>query len=323
MTSAASMHAALAGRWPSVLVALGIDGARLVNRHGPCPACGGRDRFRFDDRRGRGDFFCNGCGPGDGFALLQRVHGWSFRETAKRVEEAAGLDWVIPNPTRSTEQPIAEAAPASPTHRVRALRRECSRIEDSGPVSAYLASRGLLPLPADCTLRAHAGVDYWHEKQRIARFPALVADVRDIDGELVTVHVTYLHQGAKLASHEPRKILSPLTGRIGCAARLMPLDGVTLGIAEGIETALAAAKLHGVPTWASLNAGLLAKFEPPEGVQRLIVFADRDVAGFEAAARLMERLQGRCALELRVPRESAKDFADQLTAGGAGQETVR
>ena len=37
------------GRWPEILAALGIDPAALRNRHGPCPGCGGRDRFRFDD----------------------------------------------------------------------------------------------------------------------------------------------------------------------------------------------------------------------------------------------------------------------------------
>ncbi|MDI5829610.1 hypothetical protein MJN51_36035, partial [Salmonella enterica subsp. enterica serovar Kentucky] len=34
-------------------------------RHAPCPACGGKDRFRFDDN-GRGSFICNQCGAGDG-----------------------------------------------------------------------------------------------------------------------------------------------------------------------------------------------------------------------------------------------------------------
>ncbi len=33
------------GHWPDILVRFGIDESYLRNRHGPCPLCGGRDRF--------------------------------------------------------------------------------------------------------------------------------------------------------------------------------------------------------------------------------------------------------------------------------------
>ena len=66
------------GRWPGVLTAFGVPAAMLVNRHGPCPLCGGTDRFRFDDRHGNGEDYCNGCGAGDGFRLLEKHLGWDF-----------------------------------------------------------------------------------------------------------------------------------------------------------------------------------------------------------------------------------------------------
>ncbi len=47
------------GRWSEILPRLGIDARFLRNRHGPCPLCGGKDRFRFDDRDGSGSYFCN------------------------------------------------------------------------------------------------------------------------------------------------------------------------------------------------------------------------------------------------------------------------
>jgi hypothetical protein len=37
---------------------------------------------------------------------------------------------------------------------------------------------------------AHAGVEYRHDRRLIGRFPALIAEVRDSAGELVTAHVT-------------------------------------------------------------------------------------------------------------------------------------
>jgi putative DNA primase/helicase len=178
----------------------------------------------------------------------------------------------------------------------------------------YLKSRRLLPLPPKHGLRAHASAEYFHERVRIGHFPALLAPVRDVQGALVTMHVTYVPEGRKLATHQPRKLLSPLTGRTGCAVPLEPIADDTLGLAEGIETALAASAQTGVPTWSALNTSLLAKFEPPANVKRLVIFADRDVAGLNAAAQLMQRLQGRVALEIRTPPAPHKDFADFLEA---------
>jgi putative DNA primase/helicase len=173
-------------------------------------------------------------------------------------------------------------------------------------------------LPPDCGLRAHVGIDYWHEGQRVGRFAGLVAEVRDLSGELGTVHVTYLHEGKKLVEHEPRKLLSPLTGREGCGVRLTPATEL-LAVAEGLETALSAAVLDGVPVWACLNTSLLAKFEPPAGVTLLRIYADRDAPGLLAAGQLMERLQGRVRFELRAPPAQFKDFNDLLTSRNRGE----
>jgi putative DNA primase/helicase len=313
--AAREIHAQIGPAWPSVLAQLGIDESFLrPKKAGPCPACGGRDRYTFDNRNGHGDFFCRGCGPGDGFDLLTRVHGWKFGEAIRRVAEAAGLaDRESQDVVRFfTRGPLRPEAPSSPTRRVREILRGTCEPADAEDAIAYLESRKLWPLPQGLRLRAHASVEYWHDGKRLGRFAALVADLRDVAGELVTLHLTYLAGGRKLPDHEPRKLLSPLTGRQGCAARLTPLAGDTLGVAEGLETAIAAHRLQELPTWAALNAGLLAKFEPPPTVRRLVVFADRDAPGLEAAARLMERLQGRVRLELRVPPAPAKDWADVL-----------
>ena len=75
-------------RWPYILEQLQVlDEAQLKSaRHEVgCPACGGKTRFRFDDKEGRGTFYCSHCGPGDGVQLTMKVKGWSFAETAKAV----------------------------------------------------------------------------------------------------------------------------------------------------------------------------------------------------------------------------------------------
>ncbi len=300
--------------WPDVLERCGIARAHLVNKHGPCPACGGTDRFRFDNRGGRGGFICGKCGAGDGFALLMRVFGWNFSTARDRVVEAAGLasadrHSVMTHPARPAPVPEVARAP----ERVLRLRRESCPVADCNDAVQYLANRGLWPLPEGCSLRAHAGAEYFEAGRRVGRYPAILADVRDQAGELVTVHVTYLEHGKKLAAHEPRKILSPMTGRTGCAVRLMQADSDVIGIAEGLETALAAAALHGVSTWSALNAAVLAKFEPPESIARLVIFPDADYAGVDAANKLMERLQGQVRLEVHRPSPPAKDWADVLS----------
>lgn len=320
---AADIHARIGSAWPVILAQLGIPEESLrLKKAGPCPACGGRDRFTFDNRKLRGDFICRGCGAGDAFELLMRVYGWDFPAARRHVMEAAGLSG--DETPRHAERKALRAGVAStptvamPSARVRSLARSACAVADCPDAVAYLESRGLWPLPAGCTLRAHVGMDYWHERQQLGRFPGLVAEVRDLAGELATVHATYLSSGRKLVNHEPRKLFSPLTGREGCAVRLM-LAADVLGIAEGLETALSAAALDELPVWAALNTSLLGKFDPPPGVTELRIYADRDEAGLIAAGRLMERLQGRVRFELRVPPAPHKDFNDLLLSRRRGE----
>jgi len=329
MIRADEIHARLGSSWPQILVQLGIPEASLRNKHGPCPACGGKDRFRFDNKRGRGDFICNQCGAGDGFKLLERTFGWTFSMARRQVIAAAGLESGtefdrsrLPAPAVARFEPSRNPDVAQPPARIHRLRRDRCAIENCDDAVDYLASRYLWPLPTGCTLRAHATVEYWDGDTRVGRYPALVADVLDTAGELVTVHTTYLQAGKKLAGYEPRKIWSPMIGRHGCAVQLMPAADV-IGIAEGIETALSAALLDDVPVWAALNTSLLARFEPPANVTRLRVYGDRDEAGLSAALKLLERLQGRIRVEIRTAPAPAKDWNDVLISrngrlGGEG-----
>jgi putative DNA primase/helicase len=78
------------GRWDEIHTALGTLSARLLSRRpGPCPICGGVDRFHYTDRDGLGLWHCRGgCGKpgGDGFDLIQALKGIDFPRAAKLVE---------------------------------------------------------------------------------------------------------------------------------------------------------------------------------------------------------------------------------------------
>jgi putative DNA primase/helicase len=319
------IHAA--ADWLSILPALGIDASHLVNRHRPCPIHGGTKPFRFDNKDGRGTWICSSCGAGDAFRLLQLVHGWSFREARDRVLEVMGVARESNRAPRSVARPtITEPiAPARPSRRATEILRTACAVETCGDAIAYLQSRLIWPLPSGCTLRAHAALEYWDElvsptgestRELVGRFAALIADVRDIAGELVTLHVTYLRGGQKLQKHAPRKILGAMHGHRGLAVRLMPAAGDVLGVGEGIETCLAAHALHGVPTWAALNAALLGKFEPPPQIRHVIAFCDADRAGYEAWDKLRENLDGRCTCERRTPAPPHNDWCDVLEMRG-------
>ena len=98
------------GRWKEILSALGVDPATLKNQHGPCPGCGGKDRFRFDNLNGDGTFICSQGGlgerAGDGFELL--VHAGkasSASEALRLVADHLGHSEVSSgaNPANTTE----------------------------------------------------------------------------------------------------------------------------------------------------------------------------------------------------------------------------
>jgi putative DNA primase/helicase len=307
-----AIHATLGpDGWRNVLLNSGLTERQLSKKNGPCPVCTGTDRYHFSNKFGRGDAYCRQCGHLDGFKLLMGARGISFPEARRLVMSLAGLSEIAAAPfsPRAAAAPEQEE-PAQPTQRVRTLIRESCAIEDCEPAMLYLDNRALWPLPQGHSLRAHPSVEYWQEGKRMGRYPALIAAVRDMCGELVTAHVTYLQPtGEKLQTFEPRKILSAMTAREGCAVQLMP-HGDTLGIAEGIETALSAARMHEQPVWAALNTSLLMKWEPPHTVNKVVIFADRDVAGLDAATKLMERLQERVRLVIKTPQ--SKDWNDAL-----------
>jgi hypothetical protein len=226
-----------------------------------------------------------------------------------------GLDGDRDDRAPAVRHPRPDSLPARPSRRCRDLLRTSASIDMVPDAVAYLQARKLWPLPKGCPLKAHAGADYWDQGAerpiRVGKYPALIAPVVDVDGELVTVHITYLENGWKLQGRTCRKLLSGAHGRQGCAVRLMPF-GPRLAVAEGIETALAASRLLKVPCWSCLNTSLLQAFTPPPGVEELIVAQDNDAAGRLAAEKLQLRLRDMVTVTVRAP--FLGDFAEDLAA---------
>ena len=141
-----------------------------------------------------------------------------------------------------------------------------------------------------CSIEANLGcvrdLEYWEDGELKGRYASMVATVIN-DQKPVTYHTTYLENNRKANVSVQRKILSPVSSMSGGAVPLFNHSG-SLGIAEGIETALAATQLYDVPTWAALNANNLSSFKIPKDVTHLSIFSDNDASftGQKAAYEL-------------------------------------
>lgn len=288
------------GRWPGILQALGVDPRYLCDKHGPCPVCEGKDRYRFDDKAGRGTWFCSHCGAGDGFGLLQRVFGWSFSQAAKEVDQIVGAVQAGPIMAARTEESKVKALVA--------VWKASRAVTKDDPVWLYLNRRvGIDMVPAD--IRFHPGMK--HSEGGV--HPVMLAMMRYPDGALASIHRTYLTaDGHKAPVVDVKKFMQGKS--LPTASVRLGAVGRHIGIGEGIETALAASRRFAVPVWAASNAVLLETWIPPTGVEKVLIAGDNDSSftGQSAAFALARRLvREGYAVEVRIPSAADRDWADE------------
>ena len=289
------------GRWVGILQQFGIPAFHLTGRQTPCPLCGGKDRFRFDDKAGNGTFYCNQCGSGNGMDLLKRWKDWDFRTAAQEVDKVVG----------EVPQNVI-TMPRSPADSLRRVIDQCGPV--SLPVRAYLANRGLRPTK---NLRS-AVLPYYDGGRVIGHYDTMVASIVNASGGLESLHLTYVRDAKKADVPSPRKVMSPITTINGCAIRLTKRYE-EIGIAEGIETAIAVMLQHDIPCWSVVSAGQMETFIPPAGIKSVRIFGDADhsFAGQKAAYVLANRLVGAMKVSVELP-EIGMDYADKLEAANAG-----
>lgn len=326
-----TLHQHVQGDWPTVLVAAGVDSSSLNGKHGPCPGCGGKDRFRFEDKDGRGTFFCSeGCGSrlaGDGFALLMHACGWSFAQAAAFVRQYLGLESaIVPNllPPVRRGVPSANRGDRDLSEALNKIWGECRPLSprDDTPLTRYLRQRGLSGVMDDLpgNLSLHASLPYWSDGAIVGRFPAMIGCVAEVEGRLVGLHQTYLNpDGSKARVDGPvKKKRSCRQGSTsGCGVWLYTDGSEHLAIAEGIETALAVrvAGVAGGNVVAGLSDSGVANFVLPKGIREVDIWADHDPAGLRAADTLASRCKAR-GVRVRVlfPDCHGQDWLDVLMA---------
>ncbi|MCV2877594.1 hypothetical protein OE699_01910 [Sedimentimonas flavescens] len=255
-----------------------------VERCGPCPVCGGTDRFSINGRKNV--FNCRRCGgKGGPLDLVMFVRGVTFPQA---------LDWLCgPRQELSAAEQAARAEKAEENKRRREAEADRHRAEvrraatviwgesyraDDTDVVRYLERRGIAPdmMPVmPSALRYQPDARYmvpdgsgWRE---IYRGPAMVAGVLDRQGWLSAVHRTWID-----LSRPKGKLVLPVEGKPGetwpskkvlgskkgGAIRLHTPEGAdTLIMAEGIETTLSAMVADAVPGaayWCGVDLGNMA-----------------------------------------------------------------
>lgn len=262
---------AVVGRWPEVFEYFGLP--PVTGKHhfkGECPLCRKTAKFRCDDKDGRGTWICN-CDSGDGWKLLTLTKKKPIRELMDEVDRIIGNSF--------TPETRTEARQISTITQTReAVIRRFSTLESlrNTDGEVYLRSRGINVLPSSDAVR-------FCLSQRAANngtFQAIWSLVTDSKANLCYLHRTLLEGGKKAGVDVAKKQKALQEKNVldhagTVAIRLFPVAS-TLGVAEGIETALSCKQVYGVNTWSVINAGFMAKFIAPAGVVHLIVFADMD-----------------------------------------------
>ena len=224
--------------------------------------------------------------------------------TWKDLRGGESWAWRPPFPSRPKLEP--EAPSPKDLERWEAL---WERAKPAHPIlTRYLRARGLSLEPPP-TLR----VVYLRGE------PAMVARVEG-PGGLLGLHLTTLEPDGR--GRREKKLAKGSKPKSG-AIRLFPLEeGQPLALAEGVETALAVREATGWPVWATIAAPFMKEVVVPGEAKEVVIAADHDKAGLEAAHALAQRLirEGR-QVRLAVPPVEGEDWLDVLARvkeGAAG-----
>ena len=295
------------GRWRDILRAIGLTERQVSGHHAPCPVCvdgGGKDRFRFDDKRGEGTWICNRCGAGTGVDFVMKYRGVDFMGAKAEIERHIGAARFSAPKAQTTTDETAKRAEAG--------WGWTQALDGRDPASLWLANRGIRPLSYPPSIRWSDQAPYLHEDKKKTLHPSMCAKLMSADAGSFMIHRTFLTEdGFKANVGEARKI-APGAVPEGAAVRLAPAAEV-MGVSTGIETSFSAMRMFRLPVWATLNDRLLLKWKPPVICKRVVIFGDNDesFSGQMASYGLAFTLKQKgYEVEVRIPEFQGWDWND-------------
>ncbi|EPG7944794.1 primase-helicase zinc-binding domain-containing protein [Enterobacter hormaechei] len=252
------------GHWPRILPALGVK--VMKNRHQACPVCGGSDRFRFDDKEGRGTWLCNQCGAGDGLKLVEKVFGVKPSEAAQKVSAVTG------NLPPVAKEVIATAEAETEADRKAAVSLAVRLMEKTRTASgnAYLTRKGFpdRECPVLSVMHKTGGVTF--------RAGDVVVPLYDDTGALVNLQL--------ISSDGLKRTLKGGAVKGAChTIEGKKQAGKRLWIAEGYATALTVHHLTGETVMVALSSvnllSLASLVRQKYPACQIVLAADRDLSG--------------------------------------------
>ena len=232
--------------------------------------------------------------------------------TGKKFADIASIiDRVVGN--LKSEEPKPQLEECDRREMLRNTYKATSEIVQDCLADKYFHKRGIGELVYPASLR-------FAEKLRDGEGgirPAIVAMI-GVHGEdkPVSMHRTFLAPSgmSKAEMKAPRKIM-PGGLPDGSCVMLSDYHGGPIGIAEGIETAMSASALYGIPVWAALNATMLSRWTPPKDADEVVVFGDNDAkfGGQMAAYRCAHRAAVKgYKTYVNIPSNVGEDWNDIL-----------
>lgn len=234
-----------------VAARLGATLKRSGTEHvGPCPSCGGTDRFAINPRKRI--FNCRGADGGDVIQMVRHVLGLDFN---------AAVEWIAGEPFSAlSASGLHEREATLAQLKARRDKADAKRETDDADYRAkeidkaegiwsrgvpiegtlasdYLAARGIDQLPPRYELRFEELLPYWHQRKgddtatAIHTGPALLGMLSDDRGAFAGCHVTWLDPG-----RPGRKLALPDPDNPGALLPAKKLRGSTRRAAEKIQT---------------------------------------------------------------------------------------
>jgi len=249
---------------------------------GPCPVCGGTDRFSINLKKQR--WYCRKCpASGDVIALVQHLDGIGFLDAIAYLAEAdpqrtdcSSRKQLTTTPKQREDNPTDDTQP-------RGLALWRASIDPRRTIAErYLKSRAL-ELPEEAAseaIRFHPACPFGSE-----RFPAMVYLVRNIrTNEPQAIHRTALAADGTAIKRNGKTFRMSLGPIGGGAIKLDPDEDVTQGlcIGEGVETCLSGRQMGLRPVWSAVSTGGVKSFPVLPGIDGLTLFKENDPGGKSA-----------------------------------------
>lgn len=259
----------------------------------------------------------------DGRVLVHAFNGADWREILDDLRARNLID-DLNRPTAGGASGAVRPGRPEPSDRDR-IEAAQRLWEEARPIDGTLSARHLQlrqvkrAPPGPEALRHHPAAPISAYRRRSPTRPALLAGIRNPNGELTAVEITYLDADGQRTRRLrlPRKTIGVIQ-----PSSAVRLDAVAsdLLVGEGVFTVLSATERFGRPGWALMSTRNLRSWRAPQGVRSVWIAADRGKDGERSARELAEALRS-STIEARIllPPRPHGDWNDLAQAAANGR----